>query len=206
MLITKIQKQVKSDQRFNIYLDGTYYCALTAETIVKAGLKEGLNVDKDYIDSLQFESEKQTALTKTVNYLGKKLKTKKELITYLKSKGYVDSIIEYVLDMLSQYGYVDDKNYSTSYIKTNKNQKGKKWLAMNLKQKGVAENIIDESLDQIESETETVIALATKYLKNKEKTQETAQKLYRFLYARGFGNDDIMYAIKTLIKDIEQWK
>ena len=75
---------------------------------------------------------------------------------------------------------------------------------MNLKQKGVAENIINESLDQIESETETVIALATKYLKNKEKTQEIAQKLYRFLYARGFGNDDIMYAIKTLIKDIEQ--
>ena len=204
MLITKIQKQVKSDQRFNIYLDGTYYCALTAETIVKAGLKEGIDIDKETIDKLQFESEKQTALTKTVNYLGKKLKTKKELITYLKSKGYLDSIVDYVLDMLSQYGYIDDKNYSVCYIKTNKNQKGKKWLAMNLKQKGVAESVITESLDQIESETETVLAIATKYLKNKEKTQETAQKLYRFLYSRGFGNDDIMYAIKTLIKDIEQ--
>ena len=52
--------------------------------------------EKEYIDNLQFESEKQTALTKTVSYLGKKLKTKKELITYLKGKGYVDTIIDYV--------------------------------------------------------------------------------------------------------------
>ena len=203
MIITKIQKQIKSDQRFNIYLDGTYYCALTAETIVKAGLKEGLSVEKDLVDSLQFESEKQTALTKTVNYLGKKLKTKKELITYLKSKGYVDCIVDYVLEMLSQYGYVDDEYYSTSYIKTNKNQKGKKWLAMNLKQKGVDDKVIQQSLDQIESERETVMFLAQKYLKNKETNQDTAQKLYRFLYSRGFSSDDIMYAIKTLIKEVE---
>ncbi len=204
MIITKMQKQVRSNERFNIYLDNSYYCALTAECIVKAGLKEGLDVEREYIDNLQFESEKQTALTKTVSYLGKKLKTKKELITYLKGKGYVDTIIDYVLDMLSQYGYVDDEYYSKTYIKSNLHGKGKKLLALNLKQKGVADNIVQDSIAEIGDEREVVMTLAEKYLKNKEKNDQTAQKLYRFLYSRGFGNEDIMFAIKTLIKDIEE--
>lgn len=204
MKITKIQKQIKSNERFNIYLDGNYYCVLTAETIVKNGIKEGLEIDKQSLDQLQFVSEKQTALKKTLDYLGKKLKTRKELVTYLKGKGYVDSIVDYVLEMLGQYGYVDDTYYCNSYIKSNMQKNGKKLLAFKLRQKGVEDSIINNAIEKIDSQKNIVLALSEKYLKNKTKDVKTSQKLYRFLMSRGFENDDIMYAIHTLIKEREQ--
>lgn len=206
MKITQLQKQKRSDERFNVYLDGTYYCALTAETIVKNSIKEGLEIDKEKLDELQFVSEKQTALTKTVKYLGNKLKTKKELIQYLKGKGYVDSIIDYVLSMLSQYGYVNDQYYANTFTKSTTNKNGKKLIALKLKQKGVDDKTISQALESVQNERETVIALAQKYLKNKPKTYETSQKLYRFLMSRGFESEDIMYAIKTLIKESEEYE
>lgn len=204
MTITDLTKQKKNDERFNVFLDGKFYCALTAEIIVKEHLAIGTEVLKEQIDKLQFISEKQTALNKAANYLGSRLKTKKQMREYLKNKGYVDDVIEYVLEKLIEYNFLDDENFSESFIRVKSKVLGKRRIEMELRQKGVDEKLAKEKTEVITGEYEVASALAEKYLKNKIRDPKTAQKLYNFLAYRGFNSGDITRIIKEQIRDIKE--
>jgi regulatory protein len=202
--ITDLTKQKKSDERFNVFLDGRFYCALTAEMIVKEQLKIGSEVSKEHIDKLQFLSERQTALNKAVNYLGSRLKTQKQMREYLKSKGYVEGVVKYVLEKLIEYDFLNDENFSESFVRVKSKTLGKRRIEMELKQKGVDEKLAKEKTEDITGEYEVAGTLAEKYLKNKPRDQKTAQKLYAFLAYRGFISGDINRIIKEQIKDIKE--
>ena len=79
------------------------------ETIIKHKLKVGLDVEKEFLDNIQLESEKQTALNKAVKYISKTMKTQKQVVDYLKGKGYVFQVINFVLEKLKEYNFVDDE-------------------------------------------------------------------------------------------------
>ena len=49
--------------------------------------------EKEFLDNIQLESEKQTALNKAVKYISKTMKTQKQVVDYLKGKGYVFSAL-----------------------------------------------------------------------------------------------------------------
>ncbi len=201
MKITEIKKQTKNNGRFNIYLDGSYYCALNAETIVKNGIKTGLEIEQKTLDNYQLESEKTTALEKLVKYMGTRLRTEKQLKDYLKTKGYADATVNYCMEKLKEYNFIDDQNYIRCYIETNKNKKGKKLLEMELRQKGIKDNLLEEVLTEFETPEEVVENMALKYLKNKERTKDNFQKTYRYLASKGFDSGDILSVIKRLFKE-----
>lgn len=203
MIITEIKKQTRNNGRFNIYLDYNYYCALSAETIVKNGLKTGMEIEKDTLDVLQLDSEKTTALEKLVKYMGTRLRTEKQLQDYLKGKGYAEKTVEYCMEKLKEYNFINDSQYVTSYIETNKRRKGKTLLKQELKQKGISEKLLDESFEGYETDEEVLETLAQKYLKNKELNRDNFNKVYRHLFSKGFESDDILRVIKRIFKDDE---
>ncbi len=201
MIITEIKKQTRNNGRFNIYLDYEYYCALNAETIVKNGLKTGLEIEKQILDKLQLDSEKTTALEKLVKYMGTRLRTEKQLKDYLKGKGYAEATVDYCMEKLKEYNFINDEQYITSYIETNKRRKGKTLLKQELKQKGIKDSLIEDSFNDFETEEETIELLANKYLKNKEKNKDTFQKVYRHLFSKGFESEQILRVIKRIFND-----
>lgn len=201
MIITEIKKQTRNNGRFNIYLDYDYYCALNAETIVKNGIKTGLEISKEELDTLQLESEKTTALEKLVKYMGTRLRTEKQLKDYLKGKGYSDKTIAYCMDKLKEYNFINDEQYVSAYIETNKRRKGKTLLKQELKQKGIKDKLLEESFAEYETDEEVIETLAKKYLKNKELTKDNFTKVYRHLFSKGFGSDEILRVIKRIFND-----
>ena len=203
MIITEIKKQTKKNNRFNIYLDGVYYCRLNAETIVKNGLKTGMEIEKETIDNLQLESEKTTALEKLVNYMGARLRTEKQLFDYLKGKGYAKATCDYCMDKLKEYNFINDEQYVTAYVETNKKKKGKKLLELELKQKGISDELIDISFDEYENDVESIKLLANKYLKTKELTKQNFEKAYRHLMSKGFGSGEVLKVLKEIFKGEE---
>ena len=205
MIITEIKKQTKNNGRFNIFLDYEYYCALNAETIVKNNLKTGLDVSKEDIDKLQFDSEKTTALEKLVKYMGTRLRTEKQLVDYLKGKGYTIAIQEYCMEKLKEYNFINDEQYVASYIETNKKRKGKTLLKIELKTRGIDDGLLESSFEDFETNEEDVKTLAVKYLKNKELNKETFQKVYRHLFSKGFDSEVILRVIKGIFKQDESW-
>ena len=198
MEITQI-KQVGKSENYRIYLNDNYTCCLTMETIVKNKLSCGTQIDKKEIERLQFESEKIVAFDKASGYLGRGLKTEFEIRKYLKDKGYLNEIIEYVCEKLKGYGYIDDLVYAREYVNNYSRQKGRKALEFALIQKGVDKKIIRKVTENLDN-SDVCFDIAEKYIKNKEKNIKTKQSLYRYLLSRGFDYDQANITVEKLFK------
>lgn len=184
--ITRITEQAKDKKRCNLYLDGTFYCGLTLESVMRERLKVGMIVERETLDQIQIESEKETALEKAYGHLSHSMKTERDMRDFLKRKGYVEPVVDYVLEKLRSYGFVDDSEYAVRYASSAGKAKGKKLIAMELRLKGVGDEEIDSALDALKDETASARAVYEKYMRGKEKTRETQYKAMKYLMGKGF--------------------
>lgn len=197
--ISSIEVQKNDDRRANLYLDGKFFAGISIELCIKHGLKKGMEIDEEELANLIFEDEKGKAMEKAVKYISSNLKTTKQIREYLKKKDYSISTIDYVIDKMKEYKYLDDENYARAFVSTYSNKYGKLKLISALKSKGVCDSVIDSIFNDEECEMEDSLKkVADKYLKNKEINFETIQKLNRFLYSRGYDFDQIKSYINTL--------
>jgi len=201
--ITKIEIQKKNKNRVNLYLDEEFYCGLSLETIMKNHLKEGFEINENQIEFLKTETEREVALSKAVGYISKCQKTKKEILKYLLTKGFDETICQQVIEKLEEYKFVDDEEYAKNYIKFKNKNNGSRKIAMELKQKGVDDEIASQSLENYSCDRESVLSVATKYLKNKDRDLKTKQKAYRHLASRGYQLEDIIFALNKFFKEEE---
>ena len=196
--ITSITPQQKDKTRCNIEIDGKFYCGMKLDTVLANGLKAGMSVDTNFLSRLQLESEKLTALDKALRHISVSMKTEKEIRTFLKKKGYLEEVQDYVLEKMKDYGYVDDETYAQSYIEGASKRKGSRLIQLELRQKGVDGQIIDSALSSLEDETESAKRCLEKYMRGKNFDQVTLQKAYRNLLSKGFDYDTCKQAIESL--------
>ena len=199
MEITKIEIQKNNDERANLYLDEKFFSGISLELVVKEHLKVGMEIDENKLSELILEDEKGKALAKAVKYIGSNLKTEKQLRDYLKKKEYNFATIDYVIDKLKEYDYLNDENFAKAYILTYSKKYGKLKLKSQLKMKGIKDSIIENLLEDVQSDSIDIVA--KKYMKNKDLTYENLQKLMRFLYSRGYEFDDINSCVNRLKGD-----
>lgn len=201
MEITKLEIQKNNKDRVNLYLDEKYYSGISLELVVREHLKVGLDIDEEYLRNLILEDEKGKALAKAIKYIGTNLKTAKQLRDYLRKKDYNPNTINYVMDKLIEYNYLDDENYARAYVLTYSTKYGKLKLKSQLKSKGVSDEIIDKYLNT--ANIDSIEKVALKYMKNREFTYENCQKLSRFLYSRGYEFDEINSLVNRLKEENE---
>lgn len=201
MQIEEIKPIGKKHERFTVVLAGGDKVVLHGLTLLKTKLKVGDEISKDTLEEYQFEYEKLTAFDKAINLLSRGLKTKKQISDYLRDKGYLPKVCDYVLEKLIEYRYVDDQNFAQCYTKMTQKSKGKRAIAFEMRQKGVSDEIIQNCLDEMDDQTEVVLSLAQKYLKNKPLDQKTKEKLYRHLVGKGFSHEECFHAINACFKD-----
>ena len=199
--ITDVSPQVKDKNRCNIYLDGSFYCGMKLETAVKHRLKVGLEIEKDRLDEIQLENEQSEATDKALTFITARMKTGKEVFDYLKKKGYVPAVCEFVVEKLKGYGYIDDEEYSRQFVSSASKNKGRRLIALELKNRGVSEDCIENSLDNLSSE-EAAFSVLSKYMKNKEFTRENLHKAFRYLMSKGFDYDEAKSALEKLGTDL----
>ena len=200
--VTKIKIQNSDKNRVNLYLDGKFFCGLELETVVKNGIKVGTIITEEKLENIQLESEKQTAYQKVLKLISTRYKTQKEVEKYLYDKGYVASIVYFVIEKLNEYHYIDDERYVMSYINSHKNTCGKLKMKQQLLQKGVKESIINNAFeDETFEQVEEIKRLAQKYMKNKEDTKENYIKLFKYLLNKGFEYEEIKNILKENMED-----
>ena len=186
--ITAITPQVKDKTRCNIYVDGRFCCGLTLETVVKNRLKVGQIVTQEQLEEMQLESEKHTALDKALHFLSATRKTEREIRAYLTKQGYLPAVIEYVIEKLREYGFINDGEYAEAYTESAAKRKGGRLIRMELKNKGLSDEAIDGALSELDSEQEleTAKKILEKYMRGKTADKATLQKAYRYLMSKGF--------------------
>lgn len=189
--ITSITAQAKDKTRCNVYVDGRFCCGLTVETVVKNRLKVGQSVSPEQLAEIQLESEKNTALDKALTHLSATRKTEKQIREFLQKKGYLPAVIDYVIEKLRGYGFLNDGEYAEAYVEQAAKRKGGRLIRMELRSKGVTDAEIDGALGGLDEQTElqTAIALLQKYMRGKTADVQTLQKAYRHLMGKGFSYD-----------------
>ena len=197
--ITAITPQMKDKRRCNVYIDGRFCCGLTLEAAVKYRLKAGEIVSPERLEEIQLESEKNTALDKALTHMSASKKTEKQVRDFLKGKGYLPAVCDYVLGKMRGYGFIDDKQYAQDYVGFAASKKGGRLIKMELKAKGLSEEDIDEALTSLDTgeQESTAGRILEKYMRGKTPDRETLSKAYRHLLSKGFDYETARAALST---------
>lgn len=206
-MIISFEKQKKENcDRYNLYLDGEFFSGIEAETIVKFGLKNGQDIDKDKIEEIVEESESNYAFNKALKLLSKSIKTESEVASYLKSKKINDNSINLALNKLKEYKYIDDNIYIENYVNFYKQKYGKNKIRQNLIQKGLEKDVIELYLNyDDEEEINKIVTEIKKQSKQKEIDLKLKQKIIRNLTYKGYNFDLIKTAFTKLGEGDESW-
>ena len=195
--ITSVEPQIKDKTRCSIYIDGRFYCGIKLEVAIKYRLKAGMEIDKSELDNIQLETEKLQATDKALTHISASPKTEKQLRDFLAKKGYVNAVIDYVMERLHYYGYVNDADYCKVYSQSVSN-KSKRAIQMELLKRGVDKNIIEETLSEYADDGEEIFTLLKKYLRGKEITKENVYKGCRYLISKGYEYDAVKCACERI--------
>ena len=140
-------KIIKKIQRNKLYLDNEEIMDVSPLIRQKYNLKV-----KDDIESLYDDISYEASLEKGIFIISLKDRTKKELQTKLNEKYFNTKMVQKAVQKLEELGYINDLDYTISYI--NNRKYGKNRISYNLFQKGINRETIDKAYNIIEEEME----------------------------------------------------
>lgn len=208
--ITKISRQ-QNGERYNLFLDEAFFCGITEDTLVKLRLQKGMEVDEAELENILKEENRNKCFNDAVFLLGKRNYFEKVLKDKLKEKEYDEEAIQFAIEKLYHYGYLNEERLTEAFVKDKKrfSKKGPRYIASALKAKGVDEGLIKETLEACYEEEEAVencMSLLRKkidyYKRKTEDTYTLKSKLYAFLTQRGYGSEVIKKSIEAILKEI----
>lgn len=196
MEITAITPQKHDAKRCNIEVDGRFFCGMQLLTVMEHRLKVGSIVTEEELSALQLAGEKQTALDKALTHISASMKTEKDVRDFLRRKGYLQEVSDYVVEKMKGYGYLDDEAYARAYAESAGKRKGSRLIRMELKRKGVPESALAALPER--DERGAAAEVLQKYLRGKEQDVKTLRKAYAHLLSKGFDHDTARAALEEM--------
>lgn len=198
-LITDVKPCKRDKDRVNLYLDGEFYGSVSALVAASKRLEEGKEIDEKELAAVIFESDKRNAFEYALGYISRYVCTQKKITQKLYEKGYGKVVVEYAVDKLKSYGYIDDREYAVQYVTVNRGVKGLRRLREELAKRGIAEEYIQSALADVSTEEDDAFALAAKHSASKDlKDEKYVARLFRYLSYRGYGHDVIARCLARL--------
>jgi regulatory protein len=208
IVITKIQVQKQSKERYNVYIDKgsgeEYGFSIDEHTLAKHGLRKGMEIDELELASILYDEEVRKSYLQAVSYLSYQMRTRQEIEEYLRKKEAGTAVIAEAVSRLLQEGYINDKEYAVAYVRTQSNvgRKGPKVIRRELSAKGIAEEIIINSLHEYPEEKQ--IGNATLLCEKKSKAYknmsalQVKKKLEEMLARKGYTSSVIHIALEKV--------
>ncbi|MBR2603598.1 MAG: RecX family transcriptional regulator [Bacilli bacterium] len=143
MKIIKYEKQ--RGNKYKVYLDNNENITLYEDVILNNNLL--LSKEINDLTSIKEDNLEYEAYDKAVKYISTKMRSKKEIKTYL-SKIYEDNIVNKIIDKLLKNGLINDSNYVIAYYqdKINLSNDGPNKIKDNLLKLGINEDIINKNI------------------------------------------------------------
>jgi len=98
--ITKIEAQKKNKNRVNIHVDGEYLGSLSLLTCAQSGIREGDELDREQWDAIQIRHESRQAFDRGLQFLGARMRSRRDMIDYLKRKDFPERAIDSALEKM----------------------------------------------------------------------------------------------------------
>ena len=189
----KIEKFTKNKNgMYVLILDNGNKIKVHEDLILKYELLLSKKINGELLEAIQKENQIYEIYEVALKYINTRLRSSKELIEYLKKKGYEYSNIEKVLVMLKKQDYLDETIYASSFIhdKILMTNYGPNKICGELEKLGIDNSII---LDKIsiytkEIECERINKIIEKQIKINHNKGATLlkRKIQSFLLSLGY--------------------
>jgi len=208
--ITKIEVQKKRSKRRSIFLDGDFFCGVDEEVISRLGLIEGMEVDEEEIARIILTEEKLKAKRYALNLLSYRMRSRHELASRLKQKGFDENTIDELADDLEDVGLIDDLEFAKSWIRTRMELNPRSFYAIRreLQKKGVEKEIAGQAENELKGEFDEkgiALSLGRKRLASLKglEARDLKRRLLGYLSRRGFSYEISKWVIEHLKDDRE---
>ena len=153
----KIEKfKKRPNGLYTLYFDNFNTYDFYEEIILKYELLITKSIDENELDQILKDNKNYECYYQALKLLKRMIKTKQEIIKYLKDKDFNKESIEMSIKKLEEQGYINDQNYAKSYVHNCiiTTTKGPNKIASELEKKGVTSNDYEEALEEYTSSLE----------------------------------------------------
>jgi regulatory protein len=208
MRITKIETQKENPSRRNLYADGKFLLGVSAETLLRFGIRTGDEIGEEKLRALHAAEELQSAKAVALRLLARRPRTEKEVRDKLREKEFADAEIIATIEHLRTLGFLNDEEFARTYIahQLAMRPKGKLALRQHLLMLGIKKETVDAVLGEVLPEAkqeDAALKAAQAFLRrtsrSRDDPQKSRQKLAAFLNRRGFTWDIIAPTVKTVL-------
>ncbi|HXF99178.1 MAG TPA: RecX family transcriptional regulator [Bacteroidota bacterium] len=210
MRITRIEPQQHDPTRRNIYIDGEYALGVSAETLLRFGLRTGDELTSERLQALQAAENAAAAKRHALRLLSRRPRSEKEIRDALRTQEFSQNEIETALRDLRSAGLLDDERFARSYIRDHVRLRPKGPVAVRQKLLllGISKDIIDRSLEeefphavQEQVAYDLAVAFVDKSSRARTTPQVLRQKLAAILSRRGFTWDVISTVVNKVLRN-----
>ncbi|WP_050181717.1 recombination regulator RecX [Domibacillus robiginosus] len=208
-VVTKVAVQQKRIDRYNIDIDGNYAFSADEAVLIEFNLKKGLVLTEADIETITVRDGVYRGVNTAIQFLSLRMRSKKEVIDYLKKKEIDPGAWEEIMGRLESMGYLNDEQFADAYIKTQiqTTEKGPKLILRELKEKGIDDHTASLLIGQYteEDQLEKAAALFEKQLKKFKRDSAFLQqkKAEQYLVTKGYSIDIVKRAATAAEPDKE---
>lgn len=200
MIVTQITGITKG--RFRIYIEEKPAFVLYRGEVRRLGIREGEPLSEESLREIEEEILPTRAKRRAMNLLQNRDYTEAGLREKLRNGDYPESCIEEAVAYVKSYGYVDDCRYAGDFITYNLDRKSRTRMEQDLMRKGISKDTIRTVFEELEEQgtSQDEGAMIRRLLEKKKYDPQTAtgqekQRMYAFLYRRGFRTEVISRAL-----------
>jgi regulatory protein len=205
-LITDIKRQKRvGSTRFNIHVDGSYAFTMSDLDVSMSGLRIGQDLTQEEVDQYSKSANVAKAYALALRYLGVRLRSRREILDYLKRKDCEAGDIEAALERLEGLELVDDLKFAHAWIADRMavRPRSRMRLSQELAAKGVTRDVVDTALQELEPDTEVATLRALIERKKRSSGYKDEKKLLGYLQRQGYRWSLIQEAMQGIEEEVD---
>jgi len=189
------------DRRVNVFLDGRLAFSLSAEVVLKEGLRAGQELSETDRERLAGADNRQKCLNAAYRLLAVRPRSEQEIRQRLQKRGFESDHLEKAIASLKEKGLLDDGAFAR-FWKDNRQSfrpRSRRLTALELRRKGVDGAAIATAVNEIdEGESAYRAALSRARRLITSDYQEFRRRLGQYLVRRGFDYDIIQQTVDKI--------
>lgn len=198
----KIEKYESiNNGQYKIYLSDGTILKINSDVIINNNLLYKKEIDNTLLNKILKENDNANIYNKCVKYISVRLRSKKEIIDYLK-KLNIDNTAD-IIDKLTKNNLINDEVFTKAFIKDKINftSYGTYRIRQELNKYNIDNEIIDKYINDIDEEIliDKVDKQINKMIKSNRKYSSNIlkSKIYNNLYNNGFDKDMIINVLNN---------
>jgi regulatory protein len=205
--ITAVHRDAKNQHRYHIQIGDEVVFSVHEDILVKYQLLKGTELDEAFYREVLLAEEEHKAYLLALRYLGIRPRTKKQVASYLREKGYAADVADEICRRMEEQGYLDDERFARQWVDERLRLKPRSpyMMLMELQQRGIDRDTADAAVRSVSREDE--LEAARRLVEKKRRRlygpmePDEERKLLAMLARKGFSGSVVQQIRRELRED-----